>query len=184
MHKPDIVDRIRAHWAEEKGEWDTSPIDVWDRIVLLARHYDELLTKVVSTYDVSIGGLDVLATLRRSGKPYCLTPTDLRHELLLSSGAMTNRLDRLEEKRLILRTPNPDDRRGYKINLTPEGLTMVENALEAQYEEGRRLLSKLGEKEESHLVSLLRELQTSLDEEDSRINRQRNEASQNLDDDS
>lgn len=178
MFKLDVVDRIRAKWRKQKPEWDTSPIDVWDRLMLLARHYDDLLTKVISTYDVSMGGLDVLATLLRSGVPYCLTPTDLRQELLLSSGAMTHRLDRLEEKGLIVRTPNPDDRRGYHIQLSDEGLTMVEDALVAQYDEGRRLLRSLNESEEAQFITLLRSLQVSLDEEDSRISRQRDTAAQ------
>ena len=134
------------------------------------------MTRVVSDFDVSIGGLEVLAMLLRSGEPYRLTPTELSDELLLSSGAMTHRLDRLEKQGLVKRRANPDDRRGYQITLTKQGLSMVEDALSAQYEEGRRLLSVLKQSDERGLVSTLRKLQSSLNEEDTRISRQGNSA--------
>lgn len=177
-HSVDGVDRIREYWAKERPEWDTSSIDVWDRILLLARHYDEVMVKAISDYDVTIGGLDVLATLRRSGPSFALTPTTLKNDLLLSSGTMTHRLDQLEKRGLIKRKADPSDRRGRIIHLTAKGLELIEKALLAQYEEGRRLLRSLERGTEETLVKALRTLQDSLDEEDTRLARQRSEGRQ------
>ena len=119
--KQDHVDFIQAQWAQEKPDLDTSPMGVVGRISRISRHLDQLLQKNYAQFGLNGGEFDVLAALRRSGHPYQLTPTQLFNSLMLSSGAMTNRLDRLEDEGLIKRAPNPKDRRGILVTLTGQG---------------------------------------------------------------
>lgn len=110
------------------------------------------------------GEFDVLATLRRSGAPYTLTPTALFTELMLSSGAMTNRLDRLEQAGLIQRRPDPADRRGTLVVLTPVGLTLIDAAVAEHVANERRLLTPLTADEQVQLAGLLRKLLPALED--------------------
>lgn len=165
MASKDRVDRIREYWAKECPEWDTSAIEVWDRILLLERWYFDALKRVMSKYGLRVGAFDVLAALRRAGPPHTLNPTQLSYELVLSSGAMTNRLDRLADEGFISRTPDPDDRRGWLITLTKEGLDVIEEALAVQYTEGLKLLGNVTEEERDILARLLRKLEDCFDED-------------------
>ena len=123
--KKDQVDYIRSQWVKQKPEIDTSPMAVVGRISRISRHIDRLLQKNYSNFGLNGGEFDVLATLRRAGHPYQLIPTDMFNSMMLSSGAMTNRLDRLEKAGLIQRTPNPDDRRGILVGLTDKGTLFI-----------------------------------------------------------
>ena len=105
----------------------------------------------------------MLATLRRSGKPSGLTPTELYRSMVLSSAAMTNRLDRLQERGLVSRRPDPKDRRGVRITLTQEGLELVDDAVEAHVKNEEALLSGLSEEERRLLADLLSKLLVSME---------------------
>lgn len=160
----DHVDFIQAQWAQQKPELDTSPMGVIGRISRISRHLDNLLQRNYSRFDLNGGEFDVLATLRRSGPPYQLIPTQLFNSLMLSSGAMTNRLDRLEEAGLIKRSPNPDDRRGILVTLTGEGLALMDKAYPAHIANEEQILAVLTTAERETLTQLLRKLLLSFED--------------------
>jgi DNA-binding MarR family transcriptional regulator len=122
------------------------------------------LEAVFAGFGLNRGEFDVLATLRRSGAPFRLTPTALFKDLMLSSGAMTNRLDRLERAGLISRAPDPSDRRGTLVELTPRGLELVDAAVAAHLANEQRLLAALSPDEREQLAGLLRTLMRSLED--------------------
>lgn len=161
--KHDQVDLIQAQWAQEKPELDTSPMGVVGRISRISRHLDRLLQKNFSQFNLNGGEFDVLATLRRSGQPYQLTPTELFNSLMLSSGAMTNRLDRLEDAGLIRRNPNPNDRRGILVTLTEQGIELMNRAYPAHIMNEEQILSSLTMADREALTDLLRKLLLSFE---------------------
>src|ERR1051326_1773525 len=114
------------------------------------------LNRTSSDLDSLGGTFDVLATLRRSGSPYRLSPTDLSKEMMITSGTMTNRLDRLERAGLVTRLLDPQDRRGVLVELTPQGFELVERALQAHVAYEAQLVRPLSTEEQALLVGLLR----------------------------
>ena len=154
----DAIDRIADQWARERPELDVSPIDVIGRISRLSRLLEKSIEETFASFGLGRGGFDVLAALRRAGEPYRLSPTELYNSLLISSGAMTNRIDRLEQIGLVERTPDPDDRRGVSVGLTPEGKKLIDVAVEQHYANERRLLRGLSVDERDALSQLLRKL--------------------------
>jgi len=160
---PDAVDRITAQWRHERPDLDPAPMGVIGRISRIAAVAQRELEKVFADYDLTGADFDVLATLRRSGAPYRLTPGELSRSTMVTSGGMTKRLDRLESTGMIRREPDPRDRRGKLIALTPRGRDLVDHAVEAHLENEERLLSKLPAARRRELAGLLRELLLSLD---------------------
>jgi DNA-binding MarR family transcriptional regulator len=158
----DGVDLILEQWRRERPDLDPSPIGVIGRISRLARELEQRLETVYREQGLEPGWYDVLATLRRTGPPYRLRPTEFANALMLTSSGTTKRLDRLEEAGLITREPDPGDRRGTLITLTAEGRRLVDRASEAHLENERRLLSALTEAEQRRLADLLRKLQLGL----------------------
>jgi DNA-binding MarR family transcriptional regulator len=154
----DHVDRVLAQWAVERPDIDASPMSVVSRISRLEKFARKSMETVFAQHGLTPEGFDVLATLRRSGPPYQLTPTQLFQMLMVSSGTMTNRLDRLEQVGYIARLPDPADRRGTLIHLTPEGREVQEKALTDHLANERRLLGGLVPEEQAALASLLRKL--------------------------
>ena len=124
----DQVDFVLAQWAEERPDLDATPMGVIGRLARAAVYIGNALQENFDQFDLHRGEFDVLATLRRNGAPYQLTPTDLLKAMMLSSGAMTNRLDRLEKAGYIERQPNPADRRGTLVTLTETGLALINTA--------------------------------------------------------
>lgn len=163
--KKDHVDFIQAQWTQEKPDLDTSPMGVIGRISRISRHLDHLLQRNYTRFNLNGGEFDVLASLRRSGYPYQLTPTELFNSLMLSSGAMTNRLDRLEEAGLIKRLPNPDDRRGILVRLTEQGIELMDKAYPAHLANEEQILGSLTKTESETLTDLLRKLLLSFEDE-------------------
>jgi DNA-binding MarR family transcriptional regulator len=125
------------------------------RLVRLSKHVEQVLERNFKRYNLHGGLFDVLATLRRSGTPFCLTPTQLQTAMMLSSGATTNRIDRLEQRGLVSRQPDPNDRRGYLISLTPEGKTLIDEVIEHHLETEAALLAELSTDEREQLSKLL-----------------------------
>lgn len=162
MEKDD-VDRILEQWAEERPDLDASPMGVFGRLSRAERVLDQALSRTFNRSGLVRGEFDVLATLRRNGEPYSLAPTELYRSMMLSSGAMTNRLDRLEERGLVRRSPDPGDRRGVRITLTGKGLDLIEEAVEAHVEGEEKLLGSLGGEDRARLAALLRELLVSME---------------------
>jgi DNA-binding MarR family transcriptional regulator len=159
----DGVDAILEQWRRERPDLDPSPIGVVGRISRLARELEQRLEPVYRAHGMEAGWHDVLATLRRTGAPYRLRPTDLTNALMLTSSGTTKRLDRLEQAGLIARDPDPEDRRGTLITLTAAGRALIDGTTGDHLENERRLLSVLTEAEQGRLADLLRKLQLGLD---------------------
>ena len=157
------MDVILEQWGVERPDLDASPMGIFGRLSRGAKMLDRSLAATFAEFGLNGGEFDVLATLRRSGEPYSLTPTELFRSMMLSSAAMTNRIDRLEGRGLVERSPDPNDRRGVRITLTGEGLELVNRAVEAHVEGERRLLGSLSGEEREELAGLLRKLLVSLE---------------------
>jgi DNA-binding MarR family transcriptional regulator len=159
----DRIDEIVAQWARERPDIDAEPMALVGRIQRVAAALRPQLDRVHERFGLSGELFDVLASLRRSGAPYELTPTQLYREMMLSSGAMTNRIDRLEDEGLVQRRPDPSDRRGTLVALTKKGKALIDRALGEHVANERRLLAVLGERERAQLASLLRKLSSELE---------------------
>jgi len=158
----DGVDEIIEQWRVERPDLDPTPIGVIGRISRLARELERELDRVYVEHGLEPGWHDVLATLRRQGAPYQLRPSEFSRGLMLTSSGTTKRLDRLERAGLITRAPDPADRRGIVISLTPAGLQMIEGVTEAHLDNERRLLGALSASDRRTLADLLRKLQLGL----------------------
>ena len=158
----DEVDRLIAAWKRERPDLDLSPLAVLSRSTRIARHLD--IARRDAFADLETWGFDVLAALRRAGAPHQLSPGQLMQETMVTSGTMTNRLDRLEELQLITREQDPDDGRGSLVTLTKSGVRAVDAALEGLLENERELLGTLTAKDREQLADLLSKLVTEFDE--------------------
>ena len=154
----DEVDRLVAEWNRERPDLDVSASHTLTRITRLALLQAMSFTPVFARYGLTWGEHLVLAALRRAGPPFRLTPTVLFCGLLLSSGAMTNRLDRLEETGLVRRLPDPNDRRGRLVELTAKGRRVVDKAVVDHIADEERLIAPLTRSERQQLAVLLRKL--------------------------
>jgi len=158
----DDVDRIVADWARELPETDVSPLHVLSRVTRLARRLDLTRGDVFARHQLDGWEFDVLSALRRAGRPYQLSPGQLVAETLVTSGTMTNRVDRLERRGLVLRSPAPSDRRGVLVRLTTAGRTAVDAALADLLAHEHVLLQPLSPTECEQLAGLLRRLGSPL----------------------
>ena len=154
----DEVDELVEAWARERQDLDLAPVAVFSRISRLARHLDLARREAFNAHAIESWEFDVLAALRRAGAPYELSPGRLLRETLVTSGTMTNRVDRLAARGFVERYPDPDDRRGVIVRLTAEGKTAVDGAFTALLDAERVLLEVLPERERTKLASLLRGL--------------------------
>src|SRR3954452_16703478 len=152
MPERDGVDRMIEQWSVEWPELDVSPIGVIGRISRLSRELEARLPPVYRDHGLEHGWHDVLATLRRSGPPYRLRAIEFTRTLMITSSGATKRLDRLEQAGLIERSPDPQDRRGTLIGLTPEGREMIDAVTEARLANERRLLETLSPQEQKRLA--------------------------------
>ena len=154
----DEVDGLVEAWARERPDLDLAPVEVFSRISRLAHHLDRARKAAFAAHGIELWEFDVLAALRRAGAPYQLSPGRLLRETLVTSGTMTNRVDRLTARGLVDRLPDPDDRRGVLVRLSPEGRETVDAALEALLAAERALLGELAPHERGLLAGLLRQL--------------------------
>jgi DNA-binding MarR family transcriptional regulator len=152
----DEVDRIVEAWAHERPDLDVAPLSVLSRVSRLARHLDLARRGAFAHHGLETWEFDVLSALRRAGAPYRMSPGALLTQTLVTSGTMTNRIDRLAARALVERLPSPDDRRGVLVSLTDEGLHRVDAAMSSLLEVERRLLADLDEAERARLADLLR----------------------------
>ena len=160
----DEVDRLISAWQKERPDLDFSPLAVLSRITRISKHLDIARRNAFASLDT--WGFDVLASLRRVGEPYQLSPGQLIQETMVTSGTMTNRLDRLEELGLITRTQDPNDGRGILVTLTKAGAKAVDSAMEDLLNREQDLLRVLNKAEQSQLATLLRELALPFENED------------------
>ncbi|GHJ40688.1 MarR family winged helix-turn-helix transcriptional regulator [Streptomyces sp. TS71-3] len=161
----DAVDLIIDQWHRERPELDPSPMHVIGRITRLHWALDERLSRVFESFDLGRGEFDVLGTLRRSGPPYELTAGDLRGSTMVTSGAVTKRVDRLERAGLVSRRAAEDDGRGRLIRLTERGRELIDAAVEQHVKNETRLVAGLTAEEQDALTHLLRKLNRTLPSE-------------------
>ena len=162
----DSVDSIVAAWHRERPDLDVTPLEVLSRVTRLARHLDLARRDAFARHGLEAGEFDVLAALRRSGHPYEMSPGQLGTATLVSSGTTTNRLDRLEGGGLVERRPDPADRRGVRVRLTPAGSQRVDDALTDLLESERHLLAALSSDDRAALARFLKTLVMPFDDEE------------------
>ncbi|MFJ2903031.1 MarR family winged helix-turn-helix transcriptional regulator [Streptomyces sp. NPDC091279] len=157
-HPSDPVDVIVEQWAAVRPDLDTRAMEVFGRVFRLARAMGDGMEQAYAPFGIARGEFDVLATLRRSGEPFTLSPRQLSAALMLTTGGMTGRLDRLERAGLLRRSPDPHDRRGLHVTLTDEGLDLIDRAVGAGLAVQTATLSTLDEEQADQLADLLRAL--------------------------
>lgn len=158
MSEKDAVDHIVAQWARERPDLDTRPMQVVGRLHRLAALLDVELHRVFADAGLGNGDFDVLASLRRAGAPYRLRPGELSASTMVTSGAMTKRVDRLERMGLVRRSVSAEDGRARDIELTPEGRKLVEDLAVKHWANEDRLLAPLDDEQREQLAGLLRTL--------------------------
>lgn len=152
----DVIDELLDAWRATRPDLDPGPLGVVGRVIVLAQHLEESVETALAKHNLSLGQFDILATLRRKGPRGGLTPSDLLGSVLLSSGGMTARLDKLEEAGLIARTPDANDRRMVVIELTPKGKRVIDAATATRFAEAKESLPPLSAGEMQTLAGLLR----------------------------
>jgi DNA-binding MarR family transcriptional regulator len=157
----DHSDEVVAQWREQRPDLDPAPMATFTRLWRAARVADEKLLGVFGQHGLEAGWFDVLATLRRAGDPHRLSAGTLARGLVMSTGGMTKRLDKLEAAGLVERSPDPADRRGVLVSLTPRGLKVIDAAVEDHLANEARLLEALNDREIRALNGVLTKLLTA-----------------------
>lgn len=152
----DTIDELQNDWSEQRPDLDPEPMGVVLRIQALAKILGDQAAARLQQYDLQWWQYDVLSALRRQGEPYSLAATELADITMLTSGAMTNRIDRLEEEGLVQRRNDPEDRRKVLVQLSPRGLKLIESAAEARFEAAMDALEGLSPPQREALSDLLR----------------------------
>ncbi|WP_131736727.1 MarR family winged helix-turn-helix transcriptional regulator [Actinomadura roseirufa] len=161
----DEVDRLVSAWNAERPDLDVRPLHVLSRVSRLARHLDRARRAVFVAHDLEPWEFDVLTALRRAGRRYELSPGRLLRATLVTSGTMTNRIDRLAAAGLVERHPDPQDKRGVLVRLTPAGLTRVDAAFADLLDREQAILEGLSPAQRDTLADLLRTLLVPFDSE-------------------
>lgn len=151
----DRVDVILAQWRRERPDLDTGPMGLIGRIRRVAAHLSRGMEKTFAAHGLNGASFDVLATLRRSGPPYALSPGDLLETMMITSGTMTNRIDQLEKAGLVARAHNPEDRRSVIISLTDKGFATIDATVTAHVATQARLVAALSAEERAVLNAVL-----------------------------
>jgi len=159
----DEVDRIVDAWARERPDLDFAPLQVLSRVGRLSRHLDRARRAAFASSDLDSWEFDVLSALRRAGAPYQLSPKALLQQTLVSSGTMTNRIDRLVQRRLVERRTDPNDGRGILVVMTPLGQERVDGAIAELLMSESELLDALSGGDQERLAALLRKLSLDFD---------------------
>lgn len=152
----DAIDRMIEGWQEALPDLDPSGLELVGRVIVLAQHLERSVNAALRRHGLTLGQFDILATLRRHGPKGGLTPTQLLASVMLSSGGMTGRLDKLERDGLIARKPDPSDRRGVVVELTAKGLKRIDIAAATRFAEARESLPAMSAEEKRTLSCLLR----------------------------
>lgn len=154
----DLVDQLIADWAREIPGLDTEAMRVVGRVLRLGRRFEARINEILKPHGLRYTDFDVLATLRRSGDPYCLAPKELLKSVVITSGGMTAALDRLTDAGLIERVMNSDDRRSMSARLTDKGKTLVEDLIVVRFRDASASIDTLTPAEQAKLGDLLRKL--------------------------
>lgn len=164
MDHRDEVDRIIEAWENERPDLDVSPLSILSRVSRLDRHLDRVRRGIFTSKGLEPWEFDVLSALRRAGKPYTLSPGALVTQTMVTSGTMTNRIDRMEARGLVTRKPSPDDRRAVIVELTEPGLEMVDAAFTALLDIEHHVLEALTDTDQPALANMLRVLTRQFEE--------------------
>ncbi len=156
--KTDAVDDILEQWSDERPELETQSLGVVIRIMSLSRAFLREADEALAPMELELFEYDALSALRRQGRPFALPATSLARETGHSSGAMTNRIDKLEERALVRRKPDKSDRRAVIVSLTSEGKRMIDAAIQLRLDAADESLQGLSDRERSDLASLLRKV--------------------------
>lgn len=161
----DIVDQIISEWASERPDLDLGPLGVFSRVTRISKHLERARATAFERSGLNTWEFDVLSVLRRSGEPYRQSPKILVLETMVSSGTMTNRIDRMVDRDLVRRLPDPGDGRGVLVEISPQGLILVDAAITRLTDAEEFLLGGLSRIERERLTSLLRKLVVSIGNE-------------------
>jgi DNA-binding MarR family transcriptional regulator len=159
----DPVDKLLQQWAQERPELDCSSLSVVVRVLYLAKAFRQSAERALAPLDLKLWEYDVLSALRRQGPPFQLPATGLARASMLTTGAMTNRIDRLEERGLVCRATDPEDRRGVNVRLTERGRSLTDAAIEARLTAANEQLVALGVGERHAVSDGLRKLFLSVE---------------------
>ncbi|HEK1692579.1 MarR family transcriptional regulator [Pseudomonas putida] len=154
----DHVDFVVAQWAQAMPSVDVTSMEIFGRMARIQKHLERMRAEALAQYGFKEGEFDVLATLRRAGAPYRLTPTELYRSLLITSGAMTNRLARLESAGMVERIADDHDKRSYQVALTASGKVLIEKALLTHTEIQELVLAPLSAKQRAGFAQLLKQM--------------------------
>ena len=160
----DHVDKILAQWRRERPDLDVTSMGLIGRVKRLTLTLSREMEKTWVEFGLNAASFDVLATLRRSGEPFSLSPGELMASTMVTSGTMTNRIDQLEKNGLVERRQSPDDRRSFLISLTKEGFRVIDEAVTAHVQTQTRLISGLSEDERGQLDRLLKTFLVDVEE--------------------
>lgn len=159
----DRIEHARTQWAAERPDLDTSPMEIIGRILRASHLADALIKSELRPAGLDRSGLDVLATLRRAGPPYQLTPTRLYEELVLTSGAVTHRVDALEQAGLVHRVGGQPDRRSTLVGLTAKGIAVIDAAMRTHMKCEQAMIASMPAADRQALAALLKKLLLSME---------------------
>ena len=155
-HESDAIDRMISAWQRELPNLDSSALGLVGRVIVLAQHLERSVNVALAKHKLTLGQFDILATLRRHGTKGGLTPKQLLGNVMLTSGGMTARLQKLEDEGLLRRLPDPSDRRGVVVELTAKGRKLIDAAAATRFAEARDSLPPVGASERRVFEELLR----------------------------
>ena len=159
----DDVDRIVSAWLQQRPDLDISPLEVLSRVTRIAKHLERVRKATFDSHKIEVWEFDVLAALRRSGEPYALSPTTLMADTMVTSGAMTNRINRLATRGLVKRRSNPMDGRRVVVALTAAGKRLVDETFADFIERESEVLQGMSAADRKHLATLLRQLSITIE---------------------
>lgn len=159
----DHVDKILTQWQQQRPDLNVAPMGPLGRLKRLNQSLMRRMEQTWAAYGLSDSSFDVLATLRREGPPYALSPSDLMASTMVTSGTMTHRLQQLEKAELIERVKNPADGRGFLISLSEKGFALIDEAVAAHVETQAELVSGLSDKQRAQLDALLKQFLNSVE---------------------
>ena len=161
--KIDQVERIVSQWETERPDLDVSPVEIFGRIARVDMLLGKFVNDFLIQHNLTLGLFDVLTALRRSGHPYKLKPSDLADMTMLTSGGITGRLDQLEELGLVERASDKQDRRVMFAQLTQEGLSVIDTAIEGHFNREAEVLEDINESDRIELARLLKTLEKAFE---------------------
>lgn len=156
--KPDEVDMIVEGWARVRGDFDAQPLAVFSRLLRLNRYVDRMRKRVFAAHNIESWEFEMLTALRRQGAPFRLTAGKLMRQTLVSSGTVTNRIDRMVEHGLVKRLRDPEDKRIVHVQATPKGIEVVDGAMSDLLSAQQMRMAGMSEEEKRELANLLRVL--------------------------